>query len=137
MLDDLPYLSYWLLVVAALRSISVVSGYRGPLTFQQQIFSTSAQQVTPLAARTFAIWTLVTSALAALAAFHTNERGMMIATALSFYVAAAYFTLELVIFRTVRLNDWAVVVAFIVAITSAVWVTLSVPKHTFIGKEYI
>lgn len=111
----MDYLSYWLLLVAAMRTLSVVLGYLSPRYFQQQLFTTSTTQVTPLASRTFAIWTFLSCALALLAAFHLHERGIYLATTLSFYTAAVYFTLELLVFGTVKLKDRFVVMAFTVA----------------------
>ena len=108
----MDYLSYWLMLVAAMRTISVVLGYTSPRYFQEQLFTTSTSQVTPLASRTFAIWTFLSCALALIAAFHLHERGIYLATTLSFYTAAAYFTLELLLFGTVKLKDRFVVLAF-------------------------
>jgi len=115
----MDYLSYWLLLVAAMRTLSVVLGYTSPLYFQQQLFTTSTAQVTPLASRTFAIWTFLSCALALIAAFHLHERGIYLATTLSFYTAAAYFTIELLVFGTVKLKDRFVVMAFAVASQTA------------------
>ena len=106
---------WWLLFVAFLRSISVVVGYVGPSSFQRSLFTTSASQVTPLAARTFSIWTSITCTLCVVCASHLQERGIVLATAASFYAAAFYFTAELLIFRTVTLRDWGIVISFIVA----------------------
>ena len=111
----MDYLSYWLMAVAAMRSLSVVLGYTSPRYFQQQLFTTSTAQVTPLASRTFAIWTFLSCALALIAAFHLHERGAYLATTLSFYAAVVYFTLELLVFGTVKLKDRFVVMAFAVA----------------------
>ena len=106
---------YWLFFVAFLRSISVVVGYFGPSAFQRSLFTSSTSQVTPLAARTFAIWTSITCTLCVVCAFHLHERGIVLATAASFYAAAFYFTAELLVFRTVTLKDWGVVVSFFIA----------------------
>ena len=111
----MDYLSYWLMVVAAMRTLSVMLGYTSPRYFQEQLFTTSTSQVTPLASRTFAIWTFLSCALALIAAFHLHERGIYLATTLSFYTAAVYFTLELLVFGTVKLKDRFVVMAFAVA----------------------
>ena len=111
----MDYLSYWLLMVAAMRTLSVILGYRSPRYFQEQMFTTSSAQMTPLASRTFAIWTFLSCALALIAAFHLHERGIYLATTVSFYTAAAYFTLELLVFGTVKLKDRFVVMAFVVA----------------------
>ena len=106
---------YWLLFVAFLRSISVVVGYAGPSSYQRSLFTTAPSQVTPLAARTFAIWTSVTCALCLVCAAHLRERGIVLATALSFYAAAFYFTYELVLGRTATLKDWGVIISVVVA----------------------
>ena len=109
------YLSYWLLFVAFLRSISVVLGYISPVYFQQQIFTQSPQQVTPLAARTFAIWTLLTCSLCLIAAFHLHERGAYLAVCFSFYAALAYFMVELLVFHTVSPTGWTTLVSLFIA----------------------
>lgn len=111
----MDYLSYWLLLVASMRTLSVFLGYRNPRYFQEQLFTTSTSQVTPLASRNFAIWTLLSCTVAAIAAFHLHERGAYLAAMLSFYVAAGYFTLELLVFGTVKLKDRFVVMAFAIA----------------------
>ena len=111
----MDYLSYWLMLVAAMRTLSVVLGYRSPRYFQEQMFTTSSAQVTPLASRTFAIWTLLSCTLTILAALHLHERGIYLATTASFYIAALYFTLELLVFGTVKLKDRFIVVTFVIA----------------------
>lgn len=111
----MEYLSYWLMLVAAMRTFSVFLGYRSPRYFQEQLFLTSTSQMTYLASRTFAIWTLLSCVLALLCAFHLHERGIYLATTLSFYAAAGYFTLELLVFRTVRITDRFVAMAFTIA----------------------
>ena len=106
---------YWLLFVAFLRSISVVVGYVDPSYHQRSLFTTSPGQITGVAARTFAIWTSVTCALCLVCAFHLHERGIVLATAASFYAAAFYFTVELLVFKTIRISNWGVLVSFTIA----------------------
>jgi uncharacterized membrane protein len=106
---------YWLMFVAFLRSISVVVGYVGPSSYQRSLFTTAPSQVTPLAARTFAIWTSITCTLCLVCAFHLRERGIVLATAASFYAAAFYFSYELLISKTATLKDWGVIISVVVA----------------------
>lgn len=108
-------LSWWLMFVAILRSISVILGYVAPTRIQQQLFSTAALQATPLTARTFSVWTFLSGSLALICAYHLHERGIYIATLLSFILAAIYFTLELIVFQTVKLKDWSVAMSFAIA----------------------
>ena len=108
-------IQYWLLFVAFLRSISVVVGYLGPSYYQRSLFTTAPSQVTPLAGRTFAIWTSITCTLCVVCCFHLRERGIVLATAVTFYAAAFYFAVELLVYRTATLKDWGVIISVVVA----------------------
>ena len=115
-------LQYWLLFVSLFRAFSVYTGYRNPLLFQQRVFPQQPSQLTPLAGRLFAIWTLLTCTLCIVTALYINERGIFIVTYLSFIFALIFFTLELVIYRTMYVQN--IIPMVVIAGTSLVWMTL-------------
>ncbi len=61
-------------------------------------------QVTPLAARLFAVWTLVTGVIRVYAAYDIGNRSLYQLGFMTHVVAATHFTSELLAFGTLRLT---------------------------------
>ena len=61
-------LRVWLLIVAGLRSLSVVVALLWPEVLARSVFAAAPQELTALGARVFACWTLTTCCLCVLCA---------------------------------------------------------------------
>ena len=95
-------LRVWLIVVAALRLLSVVIALLEPQQLAASLFAGAPPELTPLAARIFAAWTTTTCALCLLCAQERcqPDTPTFYATAFSFVVALALFLPELCYFGT-------------------------------------
>lgn len=112
--------------MAALRTISVVQGYKGPHTFRQRIFTRRPEQVSPLAGRLFAVWTLVTCFCCLVASQNLDNRPVFLITIFSFLVALFFFALETLWYGTLNLNA-VNSIPFFVASISVAWMLLELP----------
>jgi len=119
------WLQYWLLLVAALRLLSVVLGYKDPMYFRRHVFTLQPPEVTPLAARLFSVWTVVTCCCCVVCALNIHERAIMLLTVSSFYVALAFFVVEYAVYHTIQARFLATIVA--VTVISIVWMTPNIP----------
>lgn len=119
---DERYLKWWLLLVALLRSISVLGGYFHPATLHRAVTSLELSSDDPLArlyARTFAMWTALSCTVCAIAAFHLRSKPMIWTALASFYAVAVYFAIELSVFGSVEVEKLAPII--VVAGTSITW----------------
>jgi hypothetical protein len=143
-----PYLTLtnWLYTVTSLRLLSVVLGYTYPASIagnnlETQLFDKANAkspennkkegliknpQFTPLAARTFGIWTATTCVVCIVTTLDIKNRSMLLLCHATFLLAIGYFTAELFIYRTVSLTT--VRRQFIVAIISAAWTLFELVK---------
>lgn len=108
---DESLLRAWLFVVASLRLLSVILGYTLPSRLKANVFSRT-RVWTDLNARTFAVWTMTTCVLTLVSAFNLRERSLLLATASSFVIAAAFFFAELFVYETVTLRTIALPLFF-------------------------
>eukprot|EP00928_Gymnodinium_smaydae_P059760 TRINITY_DN43187_c0_g1_i1.p1 TRINITY_DN43187_c0_g1~~TRINITY_DN43187_c0_g1_i1.p1 ORF type:complete len:293 (+),score=45.06 TRINITY_DN43187_c0_g1_i1:57-935(+) len=125
-------LRIWLLVVAGLRSLSVVLGLVWPDVLARSLFAAAPQELTALGARVFASWTLMTCCLCILCAREgaAPSTSIFSATAFSFIVALALFVPELALHETMTLRSAAS--PLIVAVVSLVWMAVvRWPGHGF------
>lgn len=134
-------LSNWLVLVAALRGLSVGLGYAYPatllgMTIESQLFdranaparpaaaggrppAPARADFTPLAGRTFGAWTAATCAVCLATAAAPGDATLLRLCAATFGLALAYFAGEVVVFRTVSAAKAARPAFF--AVTSLVW----------------
>ena len=123
----MSFLKFWLFLVAFLRLLSVIIGYFQPEQFQFRLFTNNPNEVSPLAARSFAVWTLLTCSCCILCAFNLNSRPIYLLTIWSFIVALAWFILELFIYETVT---YATALSpFIVASLSIIFMVPNIPNN--------
>lgn len=117
-------LRVWLLIVAALRSLSVVLALLWPDILAHSVFAAAPQELTALGARCFACWTLTTCCLCVLCANEGADpsTSTFTATAFSFITALALFVPELAIHDTMTLKSAAT--PMIIASTSLVWMAV-------------
>jgi len=112
-------LSNWLYLVACLRLLSVYLGYSYPApvmgqTLQSQLFASAnsdkkkdgpaRQEFTPLAGRTFAVWTAVTCAVCIVTARNPGNVPLLQLCTGTFGFALGYFALEYSVYKTVTLQ---------------------------------
>ena len=98
-------LRIWLICVASLRVLSVVLGYLQPATLTKSVFGLAADQVTPLTARTFGIWTLLSAVVTLMCALNIESGPLYRTTMASFAVALLYFVLEVGVYHTVDVRS--------------------------------
>ena len=98
-------LRVWLICVASLRVLSVVLGYLQPATLTKSVFGLAADQVTPLTARTFGIWTLLSAVVTLMCALNIESGPLYRTTMASFAVALLYFVLEVGVYHTVDVRS--------------------------------
>lgn len=98
-------LRVWLICVASLRVLSVVLGYLQPATLAKSVFGLATDQVTPLTARTFGIWTLLSAIITLMCALNIESGPLYRTTMASFAVALLYFVLEVGVYHTVDVRS--------------------------------
>ncbi|CAD5179847.1 ergosterol biosynthetic protein 28-like [Musa acuminata AAA Group] len=118
-------LSWWLMVVGALRLASVWFGFFDIWALRMAVFSQT--QMTDVHGRTFGIWTLLTCTLCFLCAFNLENRALYAATFLSFIYAFGHFLTEYLIYHTMVASNLTTVGIF--AGTSIVWMLLQWNAH--------
>jgi hypothetical protein len=99
------FLRIWLISVAFLRVLSVILGYFYPATLGESVFGRALSQVTPLTARTFGTWTLLSSVVTLMCALNIESGPLYRTTMASFVIAIVYFFLEVEIYRTVDVRS--------------------------------
>ncbi|CAI7916167.1 unnamed protein product, partial [Closterium sp. NIES-54] len=98
-------LGYWLLLVAFARLSSVYFGYFNLWALQVAVYS--KRTMSDVHGRTFAVWTAVTCMLCILCALHLDSRPLYLATLASFLFALLHFLLELLVYKTMTLKNFA------------------------------
>ncbi|GJP86175.1 hypothetical protein CLOP_g16233, partial [Closterium sp. NIES-67] len=110
-------LGYWLLLVAFARFSSVYFGYFNIWALQVAVYS--KRTMSDVHGRTFAAWTAVTCTLCILCALHLESRPLFLATFASFVIALVHFLLELLVYKTMTVKNFAAPCFF--ASVSALW----------------
>jgi hypothetical protein len=83
-------------VVSALNSAQAYA----TLAYTRRVYSAAPAQVTPLAARTFGTWTLLSSVVRAYAAYHIADARLYELALATYAVACAHFVAEWRVFGT-------------------------------------
>jgi hypothetical protein len=91
----------WLRFVAVLRLVSFATGYLAPEVLHSQVAALANEDSSPLHARVFAVWTLLSGACAWFCAGSLRSRPIVQLALVSFYIAAAFFATEYAFFATV------------------------------------
>ncbi|KAK4057149.1 ergosterol biosynthesis protein [Microbotryomycetes sp. JL221] len=106
------------------RSLAIFNSIQNFVTtsLTRRIYSKAQPQVTPLQARTFAIWTLASAAIRIYAAYHIQLKPLYDLALISYVLALGHFVIELFVFRTAGLGA-GLISPLIVASTSLVWMT--------------
>ncbi|CAR28198.1 hypothetical protein ZYGR_0N06900 [Zygosaccharomyces rouxii] len=121
------YLPKWLLFISVVSVFNSLQTYISGLELTRQVYENSPQEVTPLSARTFGTWTLISSFIRLYGAFHLNENHIFQLTFISYSIALLHFSSELLIYRTCKIGK-GILGPLVVATTSLTWM--------FYQKEY-
>ncbi|KAN0132992.1 Erg28 [Lactarius tabidus] len=114
-------LPVWQMVVAASALFNTVQNFV-TLSLTKRLYNNvpAAQPVTSLQARTFAIWTLTSSAVRFYAAYNIRNKAIYDVTLLTYLFAFAHFSSEILIFRTAKISI-PVLSPVIVSTVSLIW----------------
>ncbi|SCV69989.1 BQ2448_1383 [Microbotryum intermedium] len=97
------YLPYWMLFVASLAVFNSIQNFV-TTSLTRRVYARSPASVTPLQARTFAVWTLASAAIRIYAAYNISLKPMYDLAMISYVISLSHFTLEWLVFRTVALG---------------------------------
>ncbi|KAJ7127049.1 Erg28-like protein [Mycena epipterygia] len=114
------WLPTWQLVVAVMAVFNSAQNFT-TLKLTRRIYNNvPPATVTPLQARTFAVWTLTSAVVRGYAAYHLNEKIMYDMALFTYLIAFGHFASELLIFRSATPNA-GVISPVIVSTTSLIW----------------
>ncbi|SGZ00182.1 BQ5605_C034g11329 [Microbotryum silenes-dioicae] len=113
------YLPYWMIFVSSLALFNSVQNFV-TTSLTRRIYARSPASVTPLQARTFAVWTLASAAIRIYAAYNISLKPMYELALISYVLALGHFALEWLVFRTAALGG-GLISPLIVASTSLIW----------------
>ncbi|TFK40303.1 Erg28 like protein-domain-containing protein [Crucibulum laeve] len=114
------WLAHWQLLVAVTAVFNSLQNF-ATLKLTRRIYNNVAPtSVTPLQARTFAVWTLTSAVVRAYAAYHIHEKSIFDMAFMTYLIAFGHFSSELLIFRTATINI-GVLSPVIVSTTSLIW----------------
>ncbi|TFL04028.1 Erg28-like protein [Pterulicium gracile] len=111
----------WQLLVASMAFFNSLQNFI-TLNLTRRLYNGPAVAVTPLQARTFAIWTLTASVVRFYAAYNINNKLIYDITLFTYLFAFGHFASEILIFRTAKFGP--VVSPVIVSTVSLVWMML-------------
>ncbi len=97
-LSNERYLAWWLVIVAAMRAFSTVTGFVAPAVLAKGVFNRGGAKTpdyNPLVGRTFAVWTLVSGAAALFTAANLHNTAVVWFAVVTFGSAFLYFVVEL------------------------------------------
>lgn len=127
------YLPKWFLFISVVSVFNSLQTYVSGLELTRRVYENKPQEVTPLSARTFGTWTLVSSFIRLYGAFHLNEKNVYQLTFISYAIALLHFISELVIYRTCRVGK-GILGPLVVATTSLTWMWCQ--KEYYIGSRW-
>ncbi|KAK7044240.1 ergosterol biosynthesis protein [Paramarasmius palmivorus] len=115
------WLPSWQLFIAVTSLFNTVQNFIG-LNLTRRLYGGSPL-VNPLQARTFAIWTLTTSIIRGYAAYNIHLKPIYDIALLSYLLAFAHFTSEVLIFRSVKFTP-PLIAPMLVATSSLTWMIM-------------
>ncbi|RSH92741.1 ergosterol biosynthesis protein [Saitozyma podzolica] len=119
-------LPYFFLLTSAASIYNAAQNYF-ILWQTKEIYSAKAHEVSPLAARIFAMWTLVSAVIRGTAAYNVTNPTVYTLAISTYAIALWHFGSELLIFRSVKVNR-ASAGPLIVASVGLAW-TLTQQEH--------
>jgi len=121
-----PYLSYWLMIVSGLSIFGSLQAFYHTHTLQTRQFSLKPEEVTPLAAKLFGAWTLITSIVRLRCAFNLENKVLYSTTLQTFIVALGLYGWEYFVSQSIPFIP--VMGPGIVATTSLIWMIFFPPR---------
>lgn len=115
-------LPYWLLFISVVSAFNSVQTYQD-LSLTKRVYEKDPNQVSPLSARTFGTWTLITSIVRFYGAYHLNVKEVYQLTQFTFVIAAWHFLSEWLYFGTCKLGK-GLSGPLIVSSSSLIWMYL-------------
>ncbi|KAF8071720.1 Erg28 like protein-domain-containing protein [Lyophyllum atratum] len=112
------YLAYWQLIVAVTAVFNSLQNF-ATLKLTRRIYNATAI-VTPLQARTFAVWTLTSAVVRAYAAYNIHDKTIYDMAMFTYLIAFGHFSSEWLIFRSATMNP-GLISPVIVSTTSLIW----------------
>ncbi|KAJ3487163.1 hypothetical protein NLI96_g3742 [Meripilus lineatus] len=109
----------WQLFVSVVALFNTVQNF-ATLKFTRRVYSGKPHEVTPLQARTFAVWTLLASVVRFYAAYHISVKPIYDIALISYLLAFGHFTSEFLIFGSVKLSAGSMS-TFVVSTASLIW----------------
>ncbi|THH30279.1 hypothetical protein EUX98_g3905 [Antrodiella citrinella] len=97
------WLPKWQLLIATVALFNSVQNF-ATLKFTKRVYWKKPHEVTPLQARSFAVWTLLSSAVRFYAAYHIHEKSVYDITMISYLIAFGHITSELLIYGSAGLT---------------------------------
>ncbi|RCK54886.1 Ergosterol biosynthetic protein 28 [Candida viswanathii] len=115
-------LPYWLLFISVVSAFNSVQTYQD-ISLTKRVYEKDPGQVSPLSARTFGTWTLITSIVRLYGAYHLNVKEVYDLTQFTFVIAGWHFLSEWLYFDTCKLGK-GLSGPLIVSTSSLIWMYL-------------
>ncbi|KIL64473.1 hypothetical protein M378DRAFT_163251, partial [Amanita muscaria Koide BX008] len=114
------WLAHWQLFVATMAIFNTVQNFT-TLKLTTRIYNNVPPAlVTPLQARTFAVWTLTSAIVRAYAAYNINTKEIYDMAMMSYLIAFGHFFSELLVYRTVNIGA-GIIGPVIVSTSTLIW----------------
>ncbi|MCJ1358933.1 MAG: ergosterol biosynthesis protein [Icmadophila ericetorum] len=114
------FLPYWLLFIAIVSVFNTVQCYVTTSLTRRVYAGPASSQVTPLSARTFGTWTLLSSVIRFYAAYRIDDNDFYSLALWTYVIALAHFGSELLVYKTAKLNQ-GISPTLVVAVSSLLW----------------
>ncbi|KAG8931765.1 ergosterol biosynthesis protein [Tulasnella sp. 419] len=109
----------WQLLVSGLALFNAIQNY-STLSLTKRVYAKVAHQVTPLQARSNALWTFTSAVVRFYCAYNIHTKAVYDMTLATYCIAFAHFTSELFYFRSVEIGAPLLSPIF-VSTTSIIW----------------
>lgn len=126
------YLPKWLLFISVVAVFNSVQTYISGLELTRKVYEKNPQEVTPLSARTFGTWTLISSFIRLYGALYLNENHVFQLTFISYMIALFHFASEWLVYRTCKFGK-GILGPLIVSSTSLIWMYCQKEYYTGSG----
>jgi hypothetical protein len=125
-LKDLPYLSYWLLVVSFMSLFGTLQAFASTTLLKKYQFNKAQHEVTPLAGRLFGCWTLLATLLRVSCALEPWNPSIYRLTITTFVLALSIYGHAFLIARSISFRN--VMMPMVFALPSFIWMVFFPPQ---------
>lgn len=122
------YLPKWIFFISVVAIFNSIQTYTN-LSLTKKVYSNNPAEVTPLSARTFGTWTLVSSIIRAYAAYNITDVHVYNLCIVSYVIALWHFGSEWLIYRTCKF-DKGLFGPLIVSTCSITWMLMQKDFYT-------